>query len=201
VTASGDGKVRALIFLHGHDDDADRWVTAATAMTPTGWVLDRPTGPVPTGAGRAAWFETGEHGQIDPSAGRAALDAVASHVSATAGRLGVTSAEVALVGFSQGAAVALLHALTPGTEPLAATVAIAGWLPEIDGWSPALDGPVGRLLIAHGADDEVVPLPLGRSVARLLDRQGHDVTFVEREVSHEPDPFAEDIRTWLTARN
>ena len=42
------------------------------------------------------------------------------------------------------------------------------------------------MLIAHGRDDDVVPFPLGRSVARLLERQGHTVTFVARDTGHDP---------------
>jgi len=54
-----------------------------------------------------------------------------------------------------------------------------------------------QLVVTCQDDDEVVPLPLGRSVARLLDRRGVPVTFVEQPVGHTLEPFAPDIRAWI----
>jgi phospholipase/carboxylesterase len=193
---------KVLVFLHGYDDDADRWRPAAEAMAPAGCVVERPTGPVRTPTG-AAWFGDDGDGLPLPGEVRAALDAVAGHVRAAAGRHGAAPAEVALAGFSQGAAVALLYALhpdLPASDAPGAVVAVSGWLPEVDGIPPPDGVPRRtRLLVAHGTDDDVVPLPLGRSVARLLERRGHDITFVEREAGHDPDPFAADVRDWLGA--
>jgi phospholipase/carboxylesterase len=188
-----------LVFLHGHDDDADRWRTAAEAMAPDGWVVERPTGPL-AGPGGASWFGHDDDGLPVPGQVHAALDAVAGQVRAAADRRGVTPADVVLAGFSQGGAVALLHALRPADPPLAAVVAIAAWLPDVEGLVPG-PGPLGtdRLLIAHGAEDDVVPLPMGRSVARLLQRFGHDVTFVEGPAAHDPGPLAPVVRHWLLA--
>jgi phospholipase/carboxylesterase len=191
--------VRALLFLHGHDDTADRWKAAAEAMAPGGWIVERPTGPFPTKTG-ASWFGSGTDGLPRPAEVRTGLDALAASIRSTATRLGATPADLALVGFSQGAALALLHALTPGTEPVGAVAAVAGWLPDVDGIAPDLDRlGTARLLLAHGRGDEVVPYPLGRSVARLLERRGHAVRFVERDAGHTPDPFSGDVRAWLDA--
>jgi phospholipase/carboxylesterase len=190
---------RVVVFLHGHDDDAGRWAAAAGAMAPPGCAVERPTGPVATPAG-AAWFGSGDDGLPRTAEVRAALDEVDGHLRGAAERHRAAPAEIALVGFSQGAAVALLHALTPGAVPVGAVAAVSGWLPDVDGLAPDLDRPgTGRVLVAHGTDDDVVPLPLGRSVARLLERRGHDVTFVERGAGHDPGPFAADVRAWLSS--
>jgi predicted esterase len=187
-----------LVFLHGHDDSAERWRAAAEAMAPAGWAVERPTGPRPAPGG-ASWFGSDDDGLPDAGQVHAALDAVAAHVRAAAERHGTGIGAVTLAGFSQGAALALLLALrSPGTDQLAAVVAVSGWLPDVEGIAPVTDRLAARrVLIAHGTDDDVVPFPLGRSVARLLQRQGHDVTTVEHDTGHDPTPFAGDIRDWL----
>jgi predicted esterase len=189
----------ALVFLHGHDDGPDRWKAAAEAMAPDGWAVERPSAPMPTGGDRASWFGADDDGLPVAAQVHAALDAVAGHVASAAERHGLTAAGVVLAGFSQGGALALLHAVRAADPPLAAVVAVSAWLPDVEGLAPG-GGPLGadRLLIAHGTGDDVVPLPLGRSVARLLERRGHDVTFIERDAGHDPGPFAPDVRAWLT---
>jgi predicted esterase len=199
--------LKVLVFLHGHDDDASTWRAAAEAMAPAGCIVERPTGPRTTATG-ASWFGTDRDGMPIAAEVHRALDAVADHLRAAARRHGATPGETVLAGFSQGAALALLHALRPPVAggddhtnragPLGAVVAVSGWLPEVGGIPATVDRPgAARLLVAHGTDDDVVPLLLGRSVARLLERQGHDVTFVERATGHDPGPFAPAVREWL----
>jgi phospholipase/carboxylesterase len=197
---------RVIVFLHGYDDDAGTWAAAAATMAPDGWTVVRPTGPFATPAGRHSWFGADENGVPRPDEVRTALAAVAGHVRAAAADRGGPAGDVVLAGFSQGAALALLYALAddgegPGGRPRpAAVVAVAGWLPDVDG-VPATGATLAtdRLLIAHGRNDEVVPFPLGRSVARLLERQGHAVTFVAEDAEHDPAPLAPAVRAWLAA--
>ena len=187
-----------FVFLHGHDDTPERWGAVAEAMAPAGWLVERPRGPVATDGG-AAWFGADEHGAPVPAQVHAALDEVGGHLRDARRHHGVDADRVVLAGFSQGGAMALLHAVRAGAEPVAAVVAVAGWLPDVEGVDPMVERlSAARVLVAHGGDDEDVPLLLGRAAARLLERQGHDVTFVERDADHDPTPFAADVRAWLT---
>ena len=77
---------------------------------------------------------------------------------------------------------------------------MAGWLPSFEGvvWRPRPGLPT---LVVLGEDDEVVPLPLGRSAARHLERSGVDVTWRAHEVGHELTPeVLADVATWLADR-
>jgi phospholipase/carboxylesterase len=61
--------------------------------------------------------------------------------------------KVALVGFSQGAIVAL-DAAVSGRWPVAAVIAFSGRLAALSPWSAALATPV---LLIHGDHDQVIP--------------------------------------------
>jgi len=188
---------RAIVFLHGYDDDPAVGARHAAGWAPKGTEVVAPVGPVATPNG-AGWYRSDELGLPDRDDVEAALAIVSDAISALADH-GVPTGSVILAGFSQGAALALAWALreTPRPTPVAGLVAVAGWLPDVESIGLGSSCAAAAVLFAHGEDDEVVPLPLGRSVARLLDRRGVPVTFVEQPVGHTLEPFAPDIRAWI----
>ncbi len=194
----------ALILLPGHDDDPAAFEAPAAAIAPAGWQVRIPLAPAELGHGRA-WFESDDDGTPDLAQVRASLALLDATIAEVADR-GVPAERIALVGYSQGAAIALLWALrahvptgdrTPTT--VGALAAIAGWLPSFDGIEVDIERcRANRVLVGHGADDDVVPLPAGRSVARLLERHAIPTTFVELEVGHDLEPFLVTLAGWLT---
>lgn len=160
-----------LVVLHGHDDDP---------ATTRGWgrelagedELVVANGPVPLGSGRRAWFGEGRPGELD-----ALCDALDEQVGATSER------PVVLAGWSQGAAAALAYAMRGEVTGISGVIAIAGWLPDLEGlhWKPSTSV---RVLALHGSDDEVVPVMAGRSAARFLERSGVEVTWHEFDAGH-----------------
>ena len=56
------------------------------------------------------------------------------------------------------------------------------------------------MLVAHGADDEVVDALLGRSAAKALHRAGAVVTWSEVDAGHTvAGPLADTLGRWLAA--
>lgn len=182
-----------VILLHGHDDAPSTFDALASRLRADGLVVHVPTGPFATPNG-ATWFDSHDDGIPRTDHVLAALDAVDAVVA------DAEPDDVTLAGFSQGGALGLLWALRAEGSPrrIAGVASIAGWLPSIEGVDLDLGAcRARRVLVAHGAEDDVVPLPAGRSVARLLDRHAIPVVFVERDAGHTIAPFVDDITTWL----
>lgn len=187
----------SLILLHGHDDDPDAFAEMAARIAPPGWVTHTPEGPVTTESGRA-WWTAREDGSPHPQQvadAFARLDALIDELTdperAGAGPL-------VIGGFSQGGALALAYLLRGDDRAIHGAFAISAWLPNLDEVVYLL-AVVDSLpvFVAHGTEDEDVPVQQGRSAARLLERNDALVTFVELPVGHEVDPFLDDLATWL----
>lgn len=89
-----------------------------------------------------------------------------------------------LIGFSQGAALAYSIAIThPGQ--IASLAGLSGFLPDgASGWlaNERLKGlPV---FVAHGTQDERVPVEKARMSVSLLESAGADVIYCEDDVGH-----------------
>jgi predicted esterase len=93
-----------------------------------------------------------------------------------------------------------LAAATDPTTPVrpGAVAALAAYLPhrEADQDPSLLSG--RPVLVAHGADDEIVDALLGRSAAKALERAGAQVSWVEVDGGHTLHPHLVDaLRAWL----
>ncbi len=89
-----------------------------------------------------------------------------------------------LIGFSQGTALAYSMAIAR-PERIASVAGLSGFLP--DGASAWLNP--GRLqgmpiFIAHGTDDELVPVGKARLSVDLIEKAGAAVTYCEDNVGH-----------------
>jgi predicted esterase len=132
------------------------------------------------------------------------LDALRAHADDAAGRAGIGLDEVAAIGYSQGAAVALTlaFAATAGWRPRV-VVGLASWLPNEPGlsWDVESAAAAGtQVLLVHGEDDEVVPIVQGQSVRRFLERAGVEVTWVPLATGHELRGLTPPVRGWLATR-
>lgn len=189
-----------LVVLHGHGDHPAALTTrvrdlpAVRAHGVEVLAEASPHGPDDA----PAWFGHDRHGAPH----RDELHASLAHLDAAVGAL-AAAGPVVVVGYSQGAALALTWALWPGRVSAlpAALAVLAGFLPPGDlDLDPARAAGLA-LLALHGEDDEIVPLPLGRSVARLAERNGADVRFVETPGGHEvSDAMLRELDTWLDPR-
>lgn len=94
-----------------------------------------------------------------------------------------------LMGFSQGAAMSFAVA-AHYPQRVGRIAALAGFLPRLahppdaapDSWAPAFRG--RRVYVAHGSQDEIVPVRMAHETVRELQAAGADVTFCESDVGH-----------------
>jgi phospholipase/carboxylesterase len=95
---------------------------------------------------------------------------------------------VNLVGFSQGAALAHAFAVShPGR--VAAIAGLAGFLPPgVEDFLPQKPLTGKRIFIAHGTEDETVPVAVTRQGVATLEQLGATVTYCEDEVGHKLGP-------------
>ena len=192
-----------LVVLHGHGDHPDRLRDHLRSLPPVAaGHLDLVVPASTHGPEHAPhWFDHDDvgaphHGQL-----RASLD----QLDQLAGTW-TDPRPVIVLGSSQGAALALSWLLSRDRPAaLAGVVALAGFLPPGE-----LGGELGvdpdraaglPLLFVHGEDDEVVPPPLSRSVARLLERHGAVVSWHAVPGGHELDEaMLATVAGWLDTR-
>lgn len=115
---------------------------------------------------------------------------------------GIPSQRIFLAGFSQGGAVAYLSALTH-PEPLAGVIALSTYIPEARLITAELSAANRHipLFVAHGTDDDVVSITLGRQALALLEQCGLKPAWHTYDMPHSVCiDEVRDIGTWLNAR-
>jgi phospholipase/carboxylesterase len=183
----GPGPHRVFLLLHGWTGDENvMWVFAP--RLPKDALLIAPRGFYPAPEGGYSWQpgRAGAGATIDDF--RPAVEALGKFLerlkAGVPGLLAVDPTRVNLVGFSQGAALAYTLALLH-PQRVERLAGLAGFLPE--GAGPLvekrpLEGKA--LFVAHGTQDERVPVERARQAVARLEQAGAKVTYCEEEVGH-----------------
>ena len=192
------GLSRTLVLLHGYGADERDLLPIPHELDPRLRVVSL-QGPVALGGPMRAWFELSQDatGRIsfDPEEARAAVRTVAAAVDEIAAR----SPRPLLLGFSQGAGIALGVALLQ-PELVAGVVSFSGVARALEDQDHA---PAERLrglcvFAAHGLYDPLIPIDLGRTVRDTLTSLGVCVSWHEYPMGHMVIPEEiEDARSWL----
>ncbi len=173
-----------LVLLHGWGADADDLLDLGELLVgpQVSIVALRAPLPHPAGMGRQ-WYDLQQSGwpQLPPA--RVALHARLQALAET-----VPLQQTVLLGFSQGAAMALDVASGGGATgdplPLAGVIACSGY-PHPD-WQP---GPLSLpVLLSHGHQDPVVPHGASVELQRLLQAAGASVELLSFDGGHSIDP-------------
>jgi phospholipase/carboxylesterase len=172
-------------MLHGWTgDENSMWVFARNF--PTDYALLAPRAPHPAPQGGFSWRPP----RVD-SFGRPSLDDLRDAaeglirlVDGYAAKGQIDAAQFDVMGFSQGAALSnVLTCLYPHRIHKAGI--LAGFMPsgmeEIIAQKPLAGKPI---FVAHGTQDNMVPIDRARASMTLLEQAGAHVTYCEAEVGH-----------------
>ncbi len=131
----------------------------------------------PAGAGARQWYDLNQAGWPQRPAAVRALGERLDRELAAAGE-----EPVVVLGFSQGAAMALEVALG---RPVAAVICFSGY--PHPGWQPQGPG-LAPLLLCHGRRDPVVPITAQAEICRLVEAAGGEVQLESFEGEHTIPP-------------
>lgn len=184
---------RRLVLLHGWGADADdlldlgRELLGSEASRVSVVALRAPL-PHPGGTGRQ-WYDLGLPNWPELPAARADLLQRLQDLSGT-----VPFERTALLGFSQGAAMAIDVAVGAGL-PLAGLIGCSGY--PHPGWIP--QQPKMPILLTHGQDDSVVPFGACEALEQSLKQNGGTVETLAFVGGHGIDPgLFPAMRTFLS---
>ncbi len=171
-----------FLLLHGWTGDADSmWVF--TSRLPKNAIFVAPRGLYPTPGGGYGWYIHKKE----------AFPWVDDFQDAMEALLGLVNKEnfahadmtaIHVVGFSQGAALAYALALQYPSK-IAKLAGLSGFMPE-GAAALARNRPlIGKqVFIAHGAQDDLVPVEKARQAVEIMEQAGAQVSYCEDDVGH-----------------
>ena len=206
---TGPAPERSVIVLHGLGDDGHGWapITAEldlSALGPVRFVLPHaPMRPVTINNGYVmrAWYDIlgTDLPRREDEAGLRASQAEVEALIAAEQRRGIPASRIALVGFSQGCAMALLTGLRH-RERLAGVAGLSGYLP-LAASTAAERSEANRdvpLFLAHGTQDPVVMFQRGTASRDALAALGYTIEWHDYPMPHSvcAEEIA-DLNRWL----
>jgi phospholipase/carboxylesterase len=185
-TPAVDHKSPVYLLIHGWTgDESVMWVFAN--RLPQRFMMIAPRGLYPTSMGGYGWQPHLVHGwpsmddllpavnQLLELLDRSAQAAFGAHADFS---------NLHLMGFSQGSAVAYAFALAY-PERVRSIVGLSGFMPNgvipVVETKPLADKPV---FVAHGIQDDTVPVARARQSVELLEKAGAHVVYCEDNVGH-----------------
>lgn len=193
-----------LLLLHGVGSNEHDLIQLAPYLDPRFFVVS-PRAPITLAPGMYAWFEV----QLDPvrpiinpQQAESSREKLLTFIDKAIETYRIDPLRVYLMGFSQGAIMSFSVGLTH-PEKIAGIVAMSGRvLPEI---VPHIAAPEALrdlpIFVAHGTEDQVLPIHHGRAARELLQRLPVALTYREYPMGHQiSDQSLADIAGWLTQR-
>lgn len=161
--------------------------------------------PITRGPGSYAWFNVQflpqgyaiEADQLDAS-----RTAYASFVTAAAQAYDADPRRIYTLGFSQGAIISLVTALSH-PELFAGVIAMSGRIPpEAEPWIASPDETADLpIFLSHGVMDQVIGVEYARAAKTILERQRVALSYHEYPAAHTITPaMFRDMTNWLAAR-
>lgn len=192
---TGPGPRATVLLMHGLGDEGRSFVPLVQELAPAleavGAVRfvfpNAPEMPVTINGGyrMPAWYDILGPGHPEDEAGlRRSQAAIESLIAAEAAR-GIPASRIVLAGFSQGCAMALLTGLRH-RERLAGIAGLSGYLPLASLTADEADAAnrATPIFLAHGTQDDIVPLARAEASRDALQALGYDVQWHSYPMAH-----------------
>jgi phospholipase/carboxylesterase len=176
---------RFMLLLHGWTGDENSMWVFAHKLPDDMWIA-APRAPHSAKEGGYSWRAPQPNAWSPPTLSdlKPAADSLIRLVDDISVSIGVDATQFDIVGFSQGGA--LTNALTLlFPERIRKAAVLVGFMPD------EVDDLIARrvladkpFFVAHGTQDDLVPVERARKSIELLDQAGAQVTFCEAEVGH-----------------
>jgi len=205
---TGRHPAHAVIWLHGLGADGNDFVPIVGELdlpaAPIRFVFpNAPMQPVTINQGYVmrAWYDIvgTEFGKREDERGVRASQAALEALVAREGARGIPPERVVLAGFSQGGAIALQTGLRCSSR-LAGIMALSTYVPlaatvQAERHAANVATPI---FMAHGAQDDIIPLQVAQRSRRMLEELGYPVEWREYAMPHSVCmQEIEDIGAWL----
>jgi phospholipase/carboxylesterase len=188
----------ALVLFHGRGADEHDLYPLIDFLDPEKRLLGvTPRGPFSLPPGGAHWYALREVGYPDRDTFLATYRDVGAWLGSFLAERGIGHDRTVLGGFSQGAVMAYSFSLGQGRPRPAATIALSGFIPTVEGFELDLSA-IPPVAIGHGTYDPIISVEFGRAARKLLDEAGAAVLYREYPLAHAIDPgFLMELRPWV----
>lgn len=180
-----EGTKRLLLLIHGWTGDENSMWVFTKDLPPDYWMV-APRAPHPAQPGGYSWRppQPKTFGRPSLETLKPAAEELISFVDAYSSKVRLDAEQFDVLGFSQGAAMSnVLALLYP--HRIRKSGILAGFVPsgleELIARRPLAGKP---FFVAHGTQDEMVPIDRARASIELLEQAGAQVTYCEDEVRH-----------------
>ena len=194
-----------VFLLHGRGAEAKTIFSIQGMLDPRFHVIAM-TAPYDSAVGGYEWFqptsETQGNTEIEDAERFGDSEAMLTEdIERHIERINAKRSHIFLWGFSQGAAMSLIVGLR-GTIKPTGIVPMSGFLPSpiVDRWKQW--NTTLHVLLAHGTNDEVLPIASSRMTEAFLESKGIPVEFVEYKGPHKMSLTAiAKINEWIVERS
>jgi len=171
-----------LLLLHGHLGNENVMWILTNPVPNTYWML-APRAPVETAPGKYSWHEIGPE-WASWETYQNLTKKLLERVDFWAKKNALDFKRINVIGFSQGAVMGYALALQY-PQRVGKIAALAGFIPQ--GWKNKLDeSDLNQIqfFIAHGINDDIVPIKKAKQAAEWLKEKNARVTFCEADIGH-----------------
>ncbi|MFU8826983.1 MAG: alpha/beta hydrolase [Brevefilum sp.] len=173
---------RVMLLLHGYQGNENvMWIL--TKPLPKDYLLIAPRAPIQHGDGQYIWHEIAPQWP-DVHTYQLLGDQLFTRVDQWLDEHNIKTRKFDLMGFSQGAVLAYALAILQPSR-INRVAALAGFIPKA--WKDQMDvKPLENIpfFIAHGTQDDIIPIQKAHRAANWLEENGAQVTFCEAEIGH-----------------